>query len=51
MAIKYKEDFSDAYNNFGIIFKKEKNFNDARKYFLKAINLNKKFIQAYSNLY
>ena len=49
-AIKYKNQFPEAYNNLGNVFKKLGNLEKSKKYYKNAINIKNDYFEAFYNL-
>ncbi|MCK4641185.1 MAG: tetratricopeptide repeat protein [Candidatus Marinimicrobia bacterium] len=49
-AIELNPDFSDAYNNLGLVYDKQENYSDAIKCYNKAIEINPNYSYPYNNL-
>ncbi|MBU0711979.1 tetratricopeptide repeat protein, partial [bacterium] len=49
-AIELNPEYTDAYNNLGIVYKEQGNYSDAIECFQKAIAINPNFSEAYLNL-
>ncbi len=50
LEITKKGDYKEVNNDLGVIFRREKKFDEAEKYFRKALNLDPAYSPAYNNL-